>query len=345
MLRVEKRLNIKELATSIAQFEGIKRKYPISEVLLPLTEKITLNYPQTEILRSFGEDAAVIGISETSNTHYFLLAMDGMWSKLIQADPELAGYFAVLVNVNDITCKGGIPIACLDMLSYQNERIGKSLVEGMRQGSKKFGVPIVGGHLHPKNEYNSLSIAIFGIVSKEEVILSSGARIGDDILIAVDLDGKFNQKFPFAWDTTSHKTPAQVQTQCRIMRTIAERKLVHAAKDISNPGMVGTLGMLLDASNLGGTLDVSMIPKEEEQPVQQWLCMYPGFGLILTCSPSNSNEVIQVFTKNKVSVSICGTVQDIHTLSLSQGNEKAVVFDFGKDNISGIPRGFKEQGE
>ncbi|HUY00289.1 MAG TPA: AIR synthase related protein [Candidatus Deferrimicrobium sp.] len=330
-------MNIKELAASIAQFEGIKRKYPISEVILPLTEKIIFNYPQIDILRSFGEDSAVIGLSEISYTHYFLLAMDGMWSKLIQADPELAGYFAILVNVNDITCKGGIPIACVDMLSFQNETIGKALVKGMIQGSKKFGVPIVGGHLHPNNAYNSLSIAIFGIVPREQVIFSNGAQVGDDILIAVDLDGKFNEKFPFAWDTTSHKTPEQVQTQCRIMQNIAKRKLVHAAKDISNPGIVGTLGMLLDASNFGGTLDISQIPIRENQSIQQWLCMYPGFGLVLTCDPSHSNEIIRIFSENKIAARICGFVQDLNSLYLSDGNEKALIFDFKTNNIAGIP--------
>ncbi|MHA1649817.1 MAG: AIR synthase related protein, partial [Candidatus Helarchaeota archaeon] len=307
-------MNIKELAKSIAQFEGITRKFPISDFILPLTDTLIHKYSQLEIIRSFGEDSAVLGLSNISSTHFFLLAMDGMWSKLIEADPEIAGYFAVLVNVNDVICKGGVPIALVDMLSYQNEEIGRLLVQGMLRGSEKFGIPIIGGHLHPRNEYNSLAVAIFGVVPKDEVIFSSTAGIGDDIIIAVDLDGKFHEKFQYAWDTTSHKTPEKVQSNCRIMRIIAKQKLANAAKDISNPGMVGTLGMLLDASKKGGILDITKIPIKAQTPLQQWLCMYPGFGMVITCNPANSDEIIKIFKKNDIAAAVCGNVNDGHLL-------------------------------
>ncbi|MFX1296720.1 MAG: AIR synthase related protein [Promethearchaeota archaeon] len=331
-------MDIKKIVNFITQFEGIKRKYPISNLILPLTKTLIHKYPPLEMIRSFGEDSAVLEISNISFTHYFLLAMDGIWSKLIKADPKIAGYFGVLVNVNDIICKGGIPIALVDMLAYQNKTIGELLVKGMVKGAEKFGVPIVGGHLHPNNEYNSLSIAIFGIVPKEEVIFSNTAKIGDDIIIMVDLDGKFHKKFPYAWDTTSHKSPEQVQSNCRIMRIIAEKKLAHAAKDISNPGMVGTLGMLLDASNKGGILDITKIPLKKDVPFQQWLVMYPGTGTVLTCDPSNSNEIIKICKKNQIEATICGTIKDNHSLFITDGREKALILDFKKDNVSGIPR-------
>ncbi len=329
-------MHLKDLAKSIAQFEGITRKYPISELILPLTGTLNYKYFPFDVIGSFGEDSAIIRISEVSDTHYFLLAMDGIWAKLIQADPELAGYFAVLVNVNDVVCKGGIPIALLDMLAYRNESIGNLLVKGMVRGTEKFGVPIVGGHLHPNNEYDSLSIAIFGVVPKEEVIFSNTARVGDDILIAIDLDGYFNEKFKYAWDTTSHKTPPQVQATCKIMRTIAERRLVHAAKDISNPGMVGTLGMLLDASNKGGILDVKQIPINKNKSLQHWLCMYPGFGIISTCDPANSKEIKQIFECQGITTNVCGTVTAGNSLYISDGKEEALVLDFKKEHISGV---------
>ena len=95
-------MKIKDLANSIAQFEGITRKFPISEFVSPLMKSLINKYPQLEIIRSFGEDSAVLEVSDVSYKHYFLLAMDGIWSKLIESDPEIAGYFAVLVNINDI---------------------------------------------------------------------------------------------------------------------------------------------------------------------------------------------------------------------------------------------------
>ena len=181
-------------------------------------------------------------------------------------------------------------------------------------------------------------MAIFGIVPKEEIIYSNTAQVGDDILIAVDLDGKFHEKFHYAWDTTSHKSPELVQSTCRIMRTIAEKKMVHAAKDISNPGMAGTLGMLLDASGKGGFLNVTQVPKKKEAPLQQWLCMYPGFGMVLTCNPSNSKQLVQLFKRNKIAATVCGEVEENHELYLTDGVEKAMVLNFKKNFISGTPR-------
>jgi len=330
-------MNIRELAKSIAQFAGIKRKYPISELILPLSKSLMYKYSQLDIIRSFGEDSAVLDLSDASFTHYFLLALDGMWSKLIDVDPKLAGYFAVLVNVNDIICKGGIPIALLDMLSYRDKLVGELLVEGLVSGCEKFNIPIVGGHLHPDNTHNSLSVTIFGIVPKEEVIFSNTAGFGDDIIIALDLDGEFHEKFSYAWDTTSHKSPEEVQARCETMRTIAKQQLVHAAKDISNPGIVGTLGMLLDASSKGGILDLTKIPTLNDNEISlQWLCMYPGFGMVMTCDPLNAQAILDIFKQKSITARICGTVEDSHSLFISDGKEKAEVLEFTKKHVSGI---------
>jgi selenophosphate synthetase-related protein len=329
-------MNIKDLAKEIAAFEGIRRKYPISELVLPFSKSLLYKYPQLDIVRSFGEDAAVLNLSNVSDTHYFLLALDGMWSKLIDADPKLAGYFAVLVNVNDIVCKGGIPIALLDMLSYQNKAVGKLLVEGLVLGCEKFNVPIIGGHLHPNDTHNVLSVAVFGIVPKTEAIFSDNAQIGDDIIIALDLDGKFHEKFLYAWDTTSHKSPAEVQAICSTMQTIARQQLAHAAKDISNPGIVGTLGMLLDASQKGGVLNLAQIPHLKEPVSLQWLCMYPGFGIVCSCDPAHSRAITEIFAQKGITARVCGTVQGTHSLFISDWKEEALVLDLTKNHVSGI---------
>jgi len=42
-----------------------------------------------------------------------------------------------------------------------------------------------------------------------------------------------------------------VREKYRVMQEIGEKKLVTAGKDISNPGLIGTLGMLLETSKKG----------------------------------------------------------------------------------------------
>jgi len=44
------------------------------------------------------------------------------------------------------------------------------------------------------------------------------------------------------------KSPEMVQEQIAVMNSIASKHLVTAGRDISNPGTLGTLGMLLESS-------------------------------------------------------------------------------------------------
>ena len=60
-----------------------------------------------------------------------------------------------------------------------------------------------------------------------------------------------------------------------VMQTIGERKLVTAGKDISNPGTIGTLGMLCETSNVGASVDLTKIPVPDGVDFEQWLKVYP----------------------------------------------------------------------
>ena len=72
---------------------------------------------------------------------------------------------------------------------------------------------MVGGHLHPDGEVDSLGVAIVGIAKKDKLITSFGAEVGDKIIVAIDLDGKPHEMFELNWDTTYDKDKQLVQDQ------------------------------------------------------------------------------------------------------------------------------------
>jgi len=111
---------------------------------------------------SFGEDAAIIDNGE----YALLLAADGIWDKLMRADPEWSGYCSVLVNVHDIAAMGGRPLGMVDVFSSNSDEITQRVLKGMKAGIDKFGVPIVGGHVHPDTPYAALDVAILGIAKR-----------------------------------------------------------------------------------------------------------------------------------------------------------------------------------
>ncbi len=322
---------LREIVDTIKDFIGIRRKHDIAQSIKILTETLNVR-DSTTVIKSFGEDSAVIEI-ESLEDDYLLLALDGMWSKLIESSPYLAGYFSILVNVNDIIVKGGKPIAVLNMMASSSEEIRNEMFKGITDGCKKFKVPMVGGHLHPDSEYLELAVSILGIVKKKYVIYSDGAKIGDDIIIGIDLEGSFHPQFIYAWDTTTKKTSAEVYDRYKAIWQIAENQLASACKDISNPGVIGTLGMLLDASEKGGLIELDKIPMPKDVDIHQWVRAYPGFGVVLTTH--HSADVLQVLKNAGIAASVIGRVTSTNKLLIKDNNEELEIFDFKKISLSG----------
>ena len=323
-------MDLNVLIDSIKNFEGITRKNSITHIANIL--KDTYNIAGNTIL-SFGDDASAIDIG---NEKLALLAADGMWGKLMEADPRWAGYCSVLVNVNDIAAMGGRPIGMTNVISTKDKEICSEIMEGINEGVKKFGVPMVGGHLHPDTPYNALDVSITGIVDKDAVITSCDANIGDKVIIAIDIDGEVHPQFDLNWDTTTMKSDKLVQAQIEVMNKIGSEKLVTAGKDISNPGTLGTLGMLLEASGVGATVELGKIPRNESVEWEQWLKLYPGAGFVLTAESSNVDRCIELLEEVNITSQVVGEITEDKKLYITHEDQKEVLFDFENDKIMGI---------
>jgi putative methanogenesis marker protein 2 len=323
-------VDLNSLIDSIKNFEGITRKNSINHIANIL--KDTYNIAGNTIL-SFGDDASAI---EIGNEKLALLAADGMWGKLMEADPRWAGYCSVLVNVNDIAAMGGRPIGMTNVISTKDKKICNEIMEGINEGVKKFGVPMVGGHLHPDTPYNALDVSITGIVNKDDVITSCDANIGDKVIIAIDIDGKLHPQFDLNWDTTTMKSDELVQAQIEVMNKIGSEKLVTAGKDISNPGTLGTLGMLLEASGVGATIELEKIPRNESIEWEQWLKLYPGAGFVLTSESNKVDRCIELLEEVNITASVTGEIIEDKKLYVTHEDQEAVLFDFQKDKITGV---------
>jgi selenophosphate synthetase-related protein len=180
-----------------------------------------------------------------------------------------------------------------------------------------------------------VDVAILGTADRDAVIYSHTAQAGDDIIFAMDLDGFFPEKLGFAWDTTMKKGPDIVRKQMLIMNEIGKLRLAHAGKDMSNPGSIGTLGMLLETSGKGGYVDVSRIPIPEGVDFVQWVKAYQGYGFVLTALPSHSSKIIELFGSVGATGAVVGKVDGSKILSLKEGKNVKVLFDFNKEIITG----------
>jgi selenophosphate synthetase-related protein len=197
-------------------------------------------------------------------------------------------------------------------------------------------VPVVGGHFNPNAGCNGIDVSILGEVWDGKIIKGSTAEVGDVILAAIDLDGALQPNYDLAWDCTTNKSPESVQKNLSILRTLAKRGLVKSCRDISNPGLLGTLGMLLEASGAGGTIEIEKIPIPQGVKISHWLKTYPGFGFVFTVDESKVGETIKLFEGNRISASVIGSVDDTKRLLISWKDKRELVFDFERQSITGV---------
>ncbi|MDP3066428.1 MAG: methanogenesis marker 2 protein [Methanobacteriaceae archaeon] len=323
-------MSLISLVDSIKNFEGLTRKKSIKDVTSLLGDSYKAG---GRTVLSFGDDASALDIG---NDKLLLLAADGMWGKLMEADPFWAGYCSVLVNVNDIAAMGGIPLGMTNVISTPDPEICRQIMEGIRAGVEKFGVPMVGGHVHPDTPYNALDVSITGIIGCDDLIISGGAQVGDQIMVAIDLDGETHPQFKLNWDTTTMKSPQLVQEQIKAMNRLAQKHLLTAGRDISNPGTIGTLGMLLESSGVGGTVELKKIPRNQSVEWDDWLKLYPGAGFVLTLKAENVSETKNILEEVNITCGVVGEVLTDNKLFMTDGEDKEIVFDFQKDSIMGV---------
>ena len=315
------------IAQVVREYEGVRRKHSIGEMVR------ALKIDAPHVIASFGEDAAVI----EHNDEALLLAADGIWSRLMEADPYWAGYCSVLVNIHDIAAMGGHPIAMVDIFSIAKTTVQEQVVKGMHDASAQFGVPIVGGHLHPDAPYSVIDVSILGSARLDSIIYSHTAREGDRVVAAIDLSGRVHPSCSLNWDSVTMKSAAEVRSQIALMEEIGKRHLVTAGKDISNPGLIGTLGMLLEVSGKGAEIDLGLIPKPDlaknNMTFEQWVRMYPGMGFILTAKKEHVQELIRLFPSVGMTACEIGHVNTTRELRITYDGQETQVFDFIDNGI------------
>ena len=313
-----------ELIDNIKTYEGLTRKKGIQHV--KRLEK-TLNMGKS--LSGYGDDAAVLPWGE----EYLLLASDGIWSRL-GSDPFWVGYCSVLVNVNDIYAMGGTPVAMVNVLSAQKEEI-ILIMQGIETACEKFCVPMVGGHVHPDTADAHTSVAVSILGRAQKVMTSFDAHPGEKVVLALDLEGRQYKDF-LNWDSTSMKSSEEALYRLEALTVIGQRGLATSCKDISNPGTLGSVGMLLETSKVGARIDIEKIKVPAPVELTTFLKMYPGYGFVLTVKDANMNEVTKIFEDRHISVNTIGEITQERKMILYYRDETGTLFDFEKETICGF---------
>ncbi|MCD5988944.1 sll0787 family AIR synthase-like protein [Pseudomonas sp. CDFA 553] len=277
-----------------------------------------------------GDDTAAIACGE----HYQLLAIEGMLPGFVSAAPWFAGWSAVMANVSDITAMGGRATAVVNAYWHHDQDAAQQVLAGIRAACEAYGLMLAGGHTSLANgNPTALAVAITGVASK--LLSSLHVAPGQVIAMAVDLEGQWHADTTY-WKAFEGVPASRLRSKLDVLARLAEAQLLHAAKDISNAGVLGSLLMLLEATGCGGHVDLSALPCPPDADPQRWLQVFPSYGFLMTLDEKDWPSVQAAFAFEGLCCERIGQVNASAALTVQAGSQHAEFWNLGEQAFTGF---------
>jgi len=316
-------MRLDDLLDDVRGYAGLRRKEAVSAWALRFVRE------GAEDLH-VGDDAGAVPVPGG----YLLLSAEGILPELL-ADPSFAGRCAVSAAVNDIYAMGGRPLglATVVFAGGFSDEARERFLEGLDDGLRRYDIPMLGGHTSPEGERPVVAVAVIGLA--KALLSGSGARAGDELLLACDLEGRRHGSF-FAWDSVTSEPAEVTRRKLEVMVGLAERGTCTAARDVSNPGMLGTLAMMLEASRAGARVRLDDVPVPGGVELDWWLEAYPSYGFILAAEPGRSEDIRETFGSEGVTCEVIGEFTAGSRLEVACGGESALFLDWRETPVTGL---------
>jgi thiamine-monophosphate kinase len=213
---------------------------------------------------------------------------------------------AVVMNVSDFAAKGVKPDVALVSLGIPRNLKRKNieeLADGLNAGAREYDCYVVGGDTGEASDV-VLSVSLFGLARRDELVLRSGARPGD-ILAVTGPFGKTSAgleilikdlQVPLNLRKALVKSVLMPEARLKEGLALARTHSVSSSID-SSDGLAWSLHELSLASNVGFLVDVLPLAREAVKFAELHrldtveLALYGGeeYELVLTIKPEHWN--------------------------------------------------------
>lgn len=298
--------------------------------------------PPRQAVVGVGDDCAVWS---PRSGHQLLFSADMLVEGrhfLSTVDPVRLGHKALAVNLSDLAACGARPHAFL--LSLSMPQVDELWLSGFSQGlfelADHHGCELVGGD----TTRGPLTIAItaIGDVPNGQAILRSGAQAGDDLYVSGYLGDAALALEAFRGSVTLPQNVFEMARRRmetptpRVELGMALRGIASAMADISD-GLVGDLGHILKASQVGADLSFSAVTALM-QSASLWSCPSAlgstctlsggdDYELVFSAPPSAAADVLAAAEACGVRVTRIGRTTPSMELTLRDGSGQPVPFD------------------
>ncbi len=229
-----------------------------------------------------GDDCAVL---DYDKSRYMLWAADmiveGTHFSAGKTPYSKIGRKAVAVNISDIAAMGGLPkyiTVTLGMPPAMKDGQIRALYDGIFGICREYGITVVGGDTN-RSERLVIDVSIIGFVEKKKLVLRSGAKVGEKILITGPVrNGK-----------VSH-----LDFRPRIKESVmlTSRYRLGAMIDVSD-GIAMDLGRICLASRVGCVLQTGAISLVKGLSLDDALNYGESFELLFTMKHGEAAKLLK----------------------------------------------------
>lgn len=230
-----------------------------------------ITHGNASVIKGIGDDCAVL---RYKNDRYLLITTDmiieGVHFLKAGTAPESIGHKALAVNISDIAACAGIPkwaVVSMGIPAKTPSDYAVKIYKGLERLARYFKVALVGGDTNASEDI-VISVTVAGEVSKKDLVLRSGAKEKD----AIVMSGKLCAK------------PEHMRFLPRLKqsRFIARRLMPTAMIDISD-GLLSDLNHIVKGSRKKAVLYEPLIPfKGKRRRIKELLNRGEQFELLFT---------------------------------------------------------------
>ena len=305
-----------------------------------LIERITKKSKKKDVLIGIGDDAAVVKTKKGLEILTTDCLVEGDHFKKDWFTPQQIGMKAIEINVSDVAAMGGIPKYVLVSLCLP-EDIDVDFVEDMYKGMwktcGKYNIEIIGGNMtHSKQII--ISITLTGEVSRKNLLLRSGAKIGDYIFVSGPIgNGRAGLRvFQENLEDFGQVKKKYLEPRARLDFALKIAPYVNSMIDISD-GLAPEIKHICDESKCGAIIYKEKIPinddvKSTARALNEDEYNYALFG-------GEDFELVYTVTKNNlknVQGYIVGEIVKGNEINLQDRGITKIIKEKGYDHFSNV---------
>ena len=296
------------------------------DLLSDLLDKVRVDDPRVVLGPRPGEDAALIDIGD----RYLVAKTDP-----ITFATDLIGWYLVQVNANDLSVMGATPrwlMATLLLPEGTEPHTARAIFDQLLEACDALDVSLIGGHTEVTYDLTRpIAVgAMLGEVAKEKVVLTSGARPGDAIVLTkgVAIEGtsilarEASEKLErsgVATDIIDSAKGLLFEPGISVVRDAAVARdavEVHSMHDPTEGGLATALREVAEAAGVGVIVEDDQVPIVPECQV---ICRALGLdplgliasgSLLATVSPEDAPQLVAALQREGISANEIGSITE-----------------------------------